>query len=143
MMESIDKYEVGSGLLTEDEEIYKENILDHYKHPHNSGTIEDYTFMQRESNPLCGDLIELFVKLEDNKVANVAFKGDGCAISQAAISMLTDNIQGKTVEEIKNITKENILEMLGIPIGVVRIKCALLSLKALHGGVRKHELAGN
>ncbi len=124
---------------TEQEEIYKENILDHYRNPHNAGKLENSTFNHRELNPLCGDVIEMFVRLNDNKVEEVKFLGQGCAISQASASLLTDYIKTKNVNELKELKREEVLSLLGIPIGVVRMKCALLSLKVLQKGVEKHE----
>ncbi|MBI4895434.1 MAG: SUF system NifU family Fe-S cluster assembly protein [Candidatus Aenigmarchaeota archaeon] len=125
------------GELTEEEDIYKENILDHYKHPHNTGSLKEYSFKHKELNPLCGDTIEMFVLFENEKVKHVSFIGHGCAISQASASMLTDYIKNKDLEEVKNIKRDVILEMLGIKIGVVRMKCALLSLRTLSKGVDK------
>ena len=124
---------------TEEEEIYKENILDHFRNPHNSGRLENPTFSHKELNPLCGDLITMDIKLSNNKIEEVKFYGSGCAISQASASMLTDSIKNKSVEDLKNIKREDILNMLGIPIGIVRMKCALLSLKTLSKGLEKHE----
>ena len=125
------------GQLSEEEEIYKENILDHYRNPHNAGILTNYSFKHRELNPLCGDQIELFVRFNENKIIAVSFIGNGCAISQASASMLTDYIKGKQLDEVKNIKRDKILEMLGIKIGVVRMKCALLSLKTLLKGIDK------
>ncbi len=136
----IDPNQIGDGELTEEEEIYKENILDHFKHPRNTGIIEQYTIRHRELNPLCGDQIELFVCFDEQKTCkDVRFCGKGCAISQAAISMLTDVIKNKSVEELKKITREDIIALLGIPVGIVRMKCALLSLKTLHKGIEQWE----
>ena len=134
---AIDPAQIGEG--TEEEEIYKENILDHYRHPHNAGVLTDYTIRHHELNPLCGDQIELFIKLNGCRCCDVSFCGKGCAISQASVSLLTDILKNKSIEEMKKITGEDILQMLGIRIGVVRMKCALLSLKALHKGIQKWE----
>ena len=112
--------------------MYKENILDHFKNPRNAGKIENASVHHHEYNPLCGDEIDLFLVIDENKmIVDVKFHGKGCAISQASASMLTEEIKGKKIEELKNMTKENILEMLGIPISPVRLKCALLSLDTL------------
>ena len=123
------------GELNDEDEIYKENILDHYKNPHNAGRLENYTFKHKELNPLCGDVIEMFVKFEQNNVVDVKFSGNGCAISQASASMLTDYIKNKSLEEIRNMKRDTVIEMLGIKIGVVRMKCALLSLRTLLKGI--------
>ena len=117
------------------DDFYKENILDHYRHPRNAGTLENPTHSHEEHNPLCGDVIRLDLHVNDDDVIDrVAFQGRGCAISQASASMLTEMIQGKTLAEAKKISKEDILEALGIEIGPVRMKCALLSLKVLKAG---------
>lgn len=118
------------------EEIYKENILDHYKHPHNFGTLDNATIKNREVNPLCGDELEITLLIKDKKVVDVKFSGKGCAISVAAGSMLTDEVKGKTIDEVKKFGKNEMLEMLGIKVGVVRMKCALLALKTLQKGLK-------
>lgn len=117
------------------DDFYRENILDHYRHPRNAGKLEHPTHSHEEHNPLCGDVIRLDLHVnEDNIIDQVAFTGKGCAISQASASMLTEMIQGKSLEEARQIGKEQILEALGIEIGPVRLKCALLSLKVLKAG---------
>ena len=117
------------------DDFYKENILDHYRHPRNAGKLEHPTHSHEEHNPLCGDVIQMDLHVnEDNIIDEVAFSGKGCAISQASASMLTEMIQGKTLDEAKEIGKEQILEAFGIEIGPVRLKCALLSLKVLKAG---------
>jgi len=118
------------------DDFYRENILDHYRNPRNKGRLENPTHMHEEHNPLCGDVIRIdLVVNEQDVIEEVRFDGQGCAISQASASMLTEMIQGKTLEEAKQVSKEDILEALGIDIGPVRLKCALLSLKALKAGV--------
>ncbi|MDP6548330.1 MAG: SUF system NifU family Fe-S cluster assembly protein [Candidatus Woesearchaeota archaeon] len=131
-MENIDPSYIGDG-------IYKENILDHYKHPHNKGTIEDANIKHTENNPLCGDIISVNLKVNGSKVKDIKFTGTGCAISQAAASMLIEEIKGKTLEEIKNLKTEDIVNMLGIEIGPVRTKCAVLSLVAVKQGIKEFE----
>jgi nitrogen fixation NifU-like protein len=117
------------------DDFYRENILDHYRHPRNTGTLDEATHSHEENNPLCGDVIRIDLHVnEDNIIDQVAFSGRGCAISQASASMLTEMIEGKTLDEAKQIGKEDILEALGIEIGPVRMKCALLSLKVLKAG---------
>ncbi len=117
------------------DDLYRENILDHYRSPRNTGTLENPTHSHQEDNPLCGDKIRIDLHVtEDDIIDQVAFKGRGCAISQASASMLTEMIEGKTLSEAKEINKEDILEALGIEIGPVRLKCALLSLKVLKAG---------
>ena len=131
----IDRNQIGEGSLTEEQEIYRENILDHYKRPRNVGTIKQCSFTHRELNPLCGDELELCLDVKDGSVVHVLFSGVGCAISQAAMSMLTEKIKGKSVHELQKITPQDIVYMLGIPIGLVRMKCALLCLKTLQGSL--------
>ena len=116
--------------------MYQENILDHYKSPRNFGKIENASVHHHEYNPLCGDEIDLFLVIDKNKkVVDIKFQGHGCAISQASASMLSEEIKGKSLDELKKLTKENILEMLSIPISPVRLKCALLSLDTLKNSV--------
>jgi nitrogen fixation NifU-like protein len=117
------------------DDFYKENILDHYKHPRNAGTLANPTHTHKELNPLCGDVVQIDLHVNrENIIDEIAFKGRGCAISQASASMLTEMIAGKSLDEAKKIGKEEILEVLGINIGPARLKCALLSLKALKAG---------
>ena len=117
-------------------DIYREIILDYYRNPRNFGKIDSPDITLRESNPLCGDEIEIQVKFDGDKVKDIKFNGKGCAISQASASMLTEMVMGKSLEDMKKVGKEDILESLGLPnLGPARIKCALLSLKALKLGV--------
>jgi nitrogen fixation NifU-like protein len=118
------------------EDLYRENILDHYQNPRHYGTLEDPDISYQDDNPLCGDVIRIDLKVdEEERITDVAFSGEGCAISQASASMLTEEILGKTLDEVKALGKEDVLEMLGIELGPVRLKCALLSLKVLKAGV--------
>ena len=113
-------------------DIYREIILDYYRNPRNYGKIENPDISKRDSNPLCGDELEMHINIKDNKVSDVKFSGKGCAISQASASMLTELIMGKDFDYVKKLTKEDILDNLGLPdLGPARIKCALLSLKVL------------
>jgi nitrogen fixation protein NifU and related proteins len=117
------------------DDLYREVILDHYKNPRHHGTLNPHDFSYEDDNPLCGDRIRMDVRLDENqRVKDVAFTGKGCAISQASASMLTESILGKTLDEVKKISKDDILEMLGISLGPTRLKCALLSLKVLKAG---------
>ena len=116
------------------EDLYREVILDHYQNPRNYGTLEPADISYEEDNPVCGDHIRLDLRLKDGRVDEVRFFGHGCAISQASASMLTEAIQGKTLEELKAFSKDDVLDLLGIPLGPVRMKCALLSLKVLKAG---------
>ncbi len=113
------------------EEIYQETILDHWRNPRNYGTLKNPTATFRNSNPTCGDVIEIYIKITNKKITNVKFKGTGCAISQAAASLLTNYIKGKSISFIKKLSKEEVLDLLNINLSPLRIKCALLCLKTL------------
>lgn len=117
------------------DDLYRQNILDHYQNPRNFGTLPKPDISVEDSNPLCGDKIRMDLLVEDGRVADVRFSGVGCSISRAAASMLTEEIKGKTLEEVKRIGRDEVLEMLGIELGPVRLKCALLALKTLKVGV--------
>ena len=116
--------------------MYQENILDHYKNPRNYGKIENASIHHHEYNPLCGDEIDMFLLIDENKkIVDIQVYPRGCAISVASASMLSEQIKGKNLDELKTMTKEEILEMLGIPISPVRLKCALLSLDTLKNSI--------
>jgi len=117
------------------DDLYRQNILDHYQNPRNFGTLEHPDISAEDSNPLCGDEIRIDLLVKDGVIEDVRFSGKGCSISRAAASMLTEEIRGKTLEEVKRIGKDDVLEMLGIELGPVRLKCALLALKTLKVGV--------
>jgi len=117
--------------------IYKELILDLYRNPLNKRALLEYDFHHKELNPSCGDEIEIFVKLDNTgKVAEIGHTGVGCAISQAAVSLLTEEVKGKTKEEIQKLTTEDIKKWLGIEVSQNRIKCASLGLKALQHALK-------
>jgi nitrogen fixation NifU-like protein len=117
-------------------DIYKEIILDYYKNPRNKGSIQSPDVTVRDSNPLCGDVIEMQMKFSDGKISEIKFNGDGCAISQASASILTEMVSGKSLDEARTMDKSELLENLGSPnLGPVRIKCALLSLKVMKTGI--------
>ena len=116
------------------EDLYRDNIIDHYQNPRNYGTLEHPDISYEDSNPVCGDELRIDLQVKDGKVADARFSGHGCSISQASASMLTEEIIGKTLEEVKQIDKQYLLDLLGIPLGPVRLKCALLSLKVLKAG---------
>lgn len=116
--------------------MYRENILDHGMNPRNKGVIQPATLDLEMRNPLCGDRLHLTLRVnEENVITALGWDGEGCAISQAAASMLGERILGMTVEDVKHITKEDVFEMLGIPLSANRVKCALLGLKTLHIGL--------
>lgn len=117
------------------DDLYREHVLDHYQHPRNRGTIDHPDITYEDANPLCGDRIRMDLNVRDGKIDQVRFSGTGCSISQAAASMLCEAIEGKTLEEAKGISRDDMLEMLGIELGPVRLKCGLLALKTLKAGV--------
>lgn len=112
--------------------IYQEIILEHYKNPRNFGTLKSPSKKTSVSNPSCGDKIEMDVVFTGKKIMEIKFSGQGCAISQAAASLLTEYSKGKTNEELQKLDKEFMIKLLGIELGPNRIKCALLPLEALH-----------
>jgi len=117
------------------DDLYRELILDHSQHPHNHGEIPEADISYEDSNPLCGDKIRIDIKLRGDVIEDVKFNGKGCAISQASASMLTDELLGKSLEDVRKLDKQFVLDMLGIPLGPSRIKCALLPLKVIKAGV--------
>lgn len=120
------------------DDLYRDYILEHYRHPHNFGTLEHPDAVYEGSNPLCGDRITLMLELgHDGTISDVAFTGRGCAISQASASLLTDRIRGKSLADVVGIDADDVLEELGIEISPARMKCALLSLDTL-----QHALEG-
>jgi len=121
-------------------DIYAENILDHFKNPRNYRRLENADLVVKESNPLCGDKIEIFLNVgKDGKILEASFEGEGCAISKAGSSMLIESIKGKSLEEISKLKKEDILDMLGIEISGARMKCATLALHALYKALSQYE----
>ena len=118
---------------------YREYILDHYRNPRNYGKLEHPDAHAEDSNPLCGDQLAIDLQIEGGQVTEVRFQGRGCAISQAAASMLSEMIEGRPVEEVVQLGKDDVLDALGIPISPARTKCAFLSLRVLH---RSLALAG-
>ena len=116
-------------------DMFREHILDHYQHPRCHGTLDDANVTYEDANPLCGDRIRVDVRVLEGRIDKVRFSGHGCSISQAAASMLCEHVEGKSLDEVKRLTREDVLEMLGIELGPVRLKCALLALKTLKAGV--------
>ncbi len=112
-------------------DLYAEEILDHYKFPRNKGKMENPDREYHDRNPLCGDEVTMMLRIRDGRVEDVKWEGQGCTISMASVSMLSEEIKGKTLEELRSWDKEKVLELLGIPLGPVRLKCALLPLKVL------------
>ena len=118
-----------------DSSYYREQIIDLYEHPLNFGELDPHDFSYEEDNPLCGDVVRIDVCLdEDGRVADVKWSGYGCAISQASASLLTEEIKGLTLQEVKAFPKEKLLDLIGVPLSMARVKCALLSLTVLKAG---------
>jgi nitrogen fixation NifU-like protein len=120
------------------DDLYRDEILEHYRQPHNFGTLDEPDATYEGNNPLCGDRITMMLTVDaEERVSDVAFSGRGCAISQASASLLTDEIKGRSVEEVETMKNQDILDLLGIEISPARLKCALLSLDTL-----QHALGG-
>ena len=118
------------------DDLYREEIVDRYKNPRFSGVLDPHDYSYHDDNPVCGDHIRIDLRVgEDDTVTEALFTGEGCSISQASADMLMEEITGMALEEVRALGKQDILDMLGIELGPVRLKCALLSLKVLKGGV--------
>jgi nitrogen fixation protein NifU and related proteins len=124
--------------VSEFDELYREVILDHYKNPRGHGVIEEADASAEGQNPLCGDEVSIFVSFDGDTIEDVKFRGRGCAISQAATSMLMELVKGRTADEVAAMSKDELLDEVGIPLTPIRLKCALLGLGvlkvALHRG---------
>jgi nitrogen fixation NifU-like protein len=121
------------------DDIYREIILDHYRNPRNKGKLLESDVSVHDSNPLCGDEIDIHLKLEEGRIKDIKFEGRGCAISQASASMLTEMVLDKPLNIVRDLAKQDILENIGLTnLGPARIKCALLSLKVLKMGMVKY-----
>ncbi|MEK6909775.1 MAG: Fe-S cluster assembly sulfur transfer protein SufU [Candidatus Aenigmatarchaeota archaeon] len=116
-------------------EIYQEMILEHYNSPNNRGNIENYDVAAKDSNPICGDEIEIQIKFDNGMMNDIKFQGSGCAISLSSVDVLIDLVKNKNIQEVKNITIEGFLKVLGIELSPLRLKCALLGLKTLKTAV--------
>jgi nitrogen fixation protein NifU and related proteins len=113
------------------DDLYRDYILEHYRRPHNFGVLETPSASFEGANPLCGDRITMQIAVADGAVTGIAFTGRGCAISQASASLLTDEVRGKTVDEVSKIGASDLLDLLGIDISPARLKCAMLSFDSL------------
>jgi nitrogen fixation protein NifU and related proteins len=123
--------------MSELDSLYREVILDHYKNPRGHGVIDDADAVAEGQNPLCGDEVSIAVAFEGDTIADVKFQGRGCAISQAATSMLMDMVKGRTAQEVATMSRDELLEEVGIPLSPVRLKCALLGLGVLKVALHK------
>ena len=121
-------------------DMYRQQILEHYRNPHNHGELDDPTFSHTGENPMCGDTIEMDVVLADDgeTIEGVAFRGDGCAISQASASMLTDELPGMTLGELDALDRDDAIDQLGVDISPMRVKCAVLAEKVAQDGAAIH-----
>jgi len=118
------------------DDLYREQIIERYKSPQYRGHLDPHDIQFEDDNPLCGDHIEITIRVDENEVVTeAAFDGKGCAISQASADLLVESIHGRSLEEVRALNKEDVLDLLGIDLGPVRLKCALLSLKVLKAGV--------
>lgn len=123
--------------MNELDSLYREVILDHYKNPRGHGVVDDPDAQAEGQNPLCGDEVSIAVSFEGDTIADVKFQGRGCAISQAATSMLMDMVKGRTAAEVASMSRDELLEEVGIPLTPVRLKCALLGLGVLKVALHK------
>ncbi|GAB3683601.1 iron-sulfur cluster assembly scaffold protein [Salinarchaeum chitinilyticum] len=120
-------------------DMYRQQILDHYKNPRNYGELEDPTYTHVGENPMCGDEITVDVELVDGQIERIAFRGDGCAISQASASMLSERLTGASVEELVDMDRDDVIDMLGVDISPMRVKCAVLAEKVAQDGYEIYE----
>ncbi|MGA9533306.1 MAG: SUF system NifU family Fe-S cluster assembly protein [Anaerolineales bacterium] len=118
------------------DDLYREVIIDRFKNPRTKGTLDPHDYSYEDDNPLCGDRIRVDLRVDDDGVIEeAAFSGEGCAISQASADLLMESLVGKSLEDVKSLGKQAVLDLLGIELGPVRLKCALLSLKVVKAGV--------
>lgn len=121
------------------QDIYREYLMQHFKNPHNRGIIDSPTVEIVQKNPMCGDIISMQINVSKNVIEDIKFDGAACAVTTASSSILTDAIKGKTLEEVKNIQKEDLMDMLGIDLTTSRVKCAMLPLEAVKNLIREYE----
>lgn len=115
--------------------LYRQELLDHFRHPRNRGQLANADVSTESLNPSCGDEISLQIKVADDKIAEIAFQGKGCVISQAAASLLTEYAKGKSLDTLLGLTKDDMLSLVGLSLGPTRLRCALLGLESLHKAI--------
>ena len=120
--------------------IYMEHILDLYKNPHNYGELQPCTHSHREINTLCGDDITMNLIVENDQVKDICFTGKGCALSMASASLITDEIKGKKIDEVMHLSKKDVLDLIEIEVGIVRLKCVLLPLETVHKAIQGEKI---
>lgn len=126
-------------LPTAMDDLYREYILEHYRNPQNFGVLDEFSFEAEGVNPLCGDELKVQVRVDDEqRVRELRFSGQGCAISQASMSMLSEKIVGMRLDDVAALSKEDVIELLGIELSPVRLKCALLGLIVMKVGMHEH-----
>jgi len=118
-------------------DLYREEILDHYKHPHNRGVLDHASHQAQGNNPLCGDEVTIQIQMTNDKIQNVAFEGQGCAISVASASLVTDAIKGKSAEEISQMNEQTVTKLLGVEPAASRMKCAMLGLTTVQQALQQ------
>lgn len=121
-------------------DLFRDELMDIYKNPMNQGQIDDHTHRSEGRNPMCGDEVNLQLKIADGKIKDAKFNGSACSVSIISSALLTEHIIGKTVEEAKKITKEDLLDMIGLNLTTSRVKCATLVLSALQGALEGFDL---
>lgn len=120
-----------------EEELYRQNILEHYRFPHNKRALQDATLTGKGYNASCGDSLDLYLSLKGDRVSDASFEGEGCAVSIAAVSMLTDKVKDKTLDELRALAPGDIYNMLGVKISQGRVNCALLGYEAMQQALKK------
>jgi len=118
-------------------DIYADNILDHFRHPRHQGQIANATVSHEEKNIECGDIVQVWLRISGGKIIGISWEGTGCAISQASMSILSEELEGMSEEKIQALSKDDVYELLGVPIGPRRFKCALMGLHAVKNALRK------
>ncbi len=116
-------------------DLYAENLIENYERPHNKGALSNASVSMYEENPSCGDAITVYLKIEEGKVKDVSFEGDGCAVSMGSASMVTDYVKGKSLAEIEKMGRDTVVEVIGVDPGAARMHCATLSLRAIKDAI--------